>query len=35
MPEGLTQVYFGNSGTEGVETALKFSRAATRRYKTL
>jgi ornithine--oxo-acid transaminase len=35
MPEGLDTVWFGNSGTEGVETALKFSRAATGRFKTL
>ncbi len=28
MPEGLDTVFFANSGTEGVETTLKFARAA-------
>ena len=31
MPNGLDMVYFTNSGTEGVETAVKFARRATRR----
>ncbi len=35
MPNGLEMVFFGNSGTEGIETALKFSRAATQKPRTL
>lgn len=31
MPEGLTNVYFTNSGTEGIEAAIKFARCATQR----
>jgi acetylornithine/succinyldiaminopimelate/putrescine aminotransferase len=31
VPEGLERVYFSNSGTEGVEAAIKFARCATRR----
>jgi len=31
MPNELDYVYFTNSGTEGVETAIKFTRCATRR----
>ena len=31
MPNKLDYVYFTNSGTEGVETAIKFARCATRR----
>ena len=31
MPNELDYVYFTNSGTEGVETAIKFARCATRR----
>ena len=31
MPNTLDYVYFTNSGTEGVETAIKFARCATRR----
>jgi ornithine--oxo-acid transaminase len=31
MPNELDHVYFGNSGTEAVEAAIKFARAATRR----
>ncbi len=31
VPEGLERVYFANSGTEGVEAAIKFARCATRR----
>ena len=34
-PQGLDTVYFTNSGTEGVETAIKFSRKKTRRPRTL
>lgn len=35
MPPGLDRVYFGNSGSEIVESAIKFTRAATQRFKTL
>ncbi|MFH1016659.1 MAG: aspartate aminotransferase family protein [Pseudomonadota bacterium] len=35
MPKGLDTVFFGNSGAEGIETTLKFSRAATGRFNTL
>ncbi|HLG20760.1 MAG TPA: aspartate aminotransferase family protein [Bdellovibrionota bacterium] len=35
MPAGLDTVFFGNSGTEGVETALKFSHAASGRARTV
>lgn len=31
MPEGLDTVYFSNSGTEAIEAAIKFTRAATGR----
>jgi acetylornithine/succinyldiaminopimelate/putrescine aminotransferase len=31
VPEGLERVYFSNSGTEGVEAAIKFARCATHR----
>jgi ornithine--oxo-acid transaminase len=34
-PEGLDKVYFGNSGTEAVETALKYARCATGRPRLL
>ena len=34
-PAGLDTVYFTNSGTEGVETAIKFARKKTRRQRTL
>ena len=33
MPEGLSRVFFTNSGTESVETALKFARCTTGREK--
>ncbi len=35
MPAGLDTVFFANSGAEGVETAMKFSRASTGRFKTV
>ncbi|MCB0326224.1 MAG: aspartate aminotransferase family protein [Bdellovibrionales bacterium] len=35
MPEGLDRVYFGSSGSEAVESALKFCRVATGRDQTL
>ena len=34
-PEALDTVYFTNSGTEGVETAIKFARKSTRRPRVL
>lgn len=33
LPDGLERIFFANSGTEAVEAAIKFSRAATRRAK--
>ena len=35
MPEGVNRAYFANSGSEIVESAIKFTRAATQRFKTL
>src|SRR6185436_7830606 len=31
MPNGLEMVFFANSGAEGIETAIKYARCATRR----
>ncbi len=35
MPEGIDRVYFASSGSEAVESAIKFTRAASQRFKTL
>jgi ornithine--oxo-acid transaminase len=35
MPAGIDRVYFASSGSEAVESAIKFTRAATQRFKTL
>lgn len=35
MPEGINRVYFASGGSEAVESAIKFTRSASQRFKTL